>query len=1189
MLGGKLLGSFLGGPIGGAIGGLAGGLIGSLLFNRSKPLVPDAQIGTSAYGNFIPILYGSGRFAATTIWNTDINVKKHGAGIGKGQSTSSYDQSAAFAFCRGPARLLKIWLDGKLFYDATSENPVELTKYQFFMRAYSGTEDQQADPLIAMWVGTHVVPSLSVPTYRGLAYLLFQQVDLSHFGNRMPNVTASWATDYQEKIISTRLTFWQDDVSASTSEAGGLGQGSGVDWVSFRLYWVTADGAVRVFDLMSGQCINAVTFTELWSGFGAGVPTWLADMTFPVSAAGVCQGGNLYIVTPAVGANPSAVLTVDPNTLRVINNMPNRKLPGVNGMVPLQVVSLQEERPTDLLVLKDFFGYVSIINPQSGLQSDRYSVGRSGIDTTTVAVVGKQDTSLGIVEVWFLNSNFLFGPSDDLYISRVILGSDPSGAEAFTVSEATLHCSDFGVTVVHGSAMQAINGVYDAADDTLIISVGNVALGDYTGAAGTFPSRAIKWSPDFGVVWIAPKAAVWSNSTASYYSTESGIVGDGMSSNQYYVSQASSGRIEGPYTSDPYLPTHFILGYNSHLNALVAYAGSGGAFGTLYVIYLQRAAARDTPVAAIIQDLCNKAGLAPESVDVSGVTATTVGYSITEEKSFGAAISDLCHVFQIDMTESDYKLKFTQRGSSPVARITQQDLAPADADPSHYWEQTRALEQEMPLQINVKYVDPELDYQPGASYAKRIALPVPTVFSRRIKSIDLPVAARNVDARHIAESWLYTMWAERDIYKTALAQKYLYLDPTDNITVVLDNGDEIVARITTTDIGDDYSLKLELSSEDETTYEASSSPGALISFVPQIITQSGFVDLLQFNVPLLQDSDDLGGSQMRVYWAGGPTAPLASSASATLYESIDGSAWPVFGQADMFADWGTLVSSLGSTIAAFSTDYENTLTFKLALGSTSPVSCTYWDMMSGANPALVGSEIIQYQNAVENPDGTYTLSTLLRGRRGTEWAIGTHQTGERIIFLTFGEIQPGRMPLSLRGQTTLWKLVPAGRFIDSTPADSFAYRGYDLMPYAPVNAERTLSGSNLVISWIRRTRMGGLLVDGTDTAPLNEESEIYEVYLLDSAADLANFDPTVSATYRRAYLGLTSPTASYLAAHMAADGFDLTTGTIYAVIYQISAAVGRGFPGFHVLPAPGGGLTVGLEDGSGNWAGWTWG
>jgi hypothetical protein len=159
---------------------------------------------------------------------------------------------------------------------------------------------------------------------------------------------------------------------------------------------------------------------------------------------------------------------------------------------------------------------------------------------------------------------------------------------------------------------------------------------------------------------------------------------------------------------------------------------------------------------------------------------------------------------------------------------------------------------------------------------------------------------------------------------------------------------------------------------------------------------------------------------------------------------------------------------------------------------------------------------------------------------------------------------------------------------DNAQQESFAFHGRDLMPYAPVNARRSNSGSDGVLTWTRRTRIGGMLHDGTDSVPLSEASEAYEVYLLPSEAAAAGFDPTVPATYTRAFTGLTSPTLTYTAAQMATDGFTPATDTVYAAIYQISAVVGRGFSSLHVLP-PLGPLAVALEDGTGEWDGWTWG
>jgi hypothetical protein len=610
-----------------------------------------------------------------------------------------------------------------------------------------------------------------------------------------------------------------------------------------------------------------------------------------------------------------------------------------------------------------------------------------------------------------------------------------------------------------------------------------------------------------------------------------------------------------------------------------------------------RSAAR-RPVAAILLDLCVRAGLDAASVDVSQRDRLPrIGYAVRRgEVSYGSAIADLCHTYLIDMTESDYKLKFVPRGQDRRRNHQPRpnSAAPPAADPSHVvagQARGRAGAARCRSTSSTRIPTSTTSPAPPTPSASRIAGADPVQPPRQDASTCRSWSHTTNEARHIAERWLYTMWAERETYRTQTSQKYLWLDPTDNVAVAFDSGDQWhYVRVQTTDIGDNYAVALDLAAEDVTTYVISTlARGASISYVPQTITQTAGIDLLQFNVPLLQDSDDLGGTAMRIYYGGGPIAPLSNSTTATLYQSVDGASWPQFDtMATPFLDWGRTTMTLGDTVAAFATDYDNTLTFTLFSGSSSPVSCTYWDMMNGENPVLVGSEIIQFQTVRNNGDGTYTLSTLLRGRRGTEWACGSHRAGENVVFLKIGQIYGNRLPLSQKDANTLWKLVPTGRFIDSTPADSFAYRGYDLMPYAPVNAKRTLSGSNIVLTWIRRTRLGGLLMDGTDTVPLGEESEQYEVYFL-ASADASSFDPTQPSTYVRAYLGLTAPTLTYTAAQMTADSFDPAVSTIYAVIYQISAVVGRGFPGLHVLSAPGGGLTIGLEDGTGGWSGFIWG
>ena len=110
-------------------------------------------------------------------------------------------------------------------------------------------------------------------------------------------------------------------------------------------------------------------------------------------------------------------------------------------------------------------------------------------------------------------------------------------------------------------------------------------------------------------------------------------------------------------------------------------------------------------------------------------------------------------------------------------------------------------------------------------------------------------------------------------------------------------------------------------------------------------------------------------------------------------------------------------------------------------------------------------------------------------------------------------------------------------------------------PYAPLHlaGPRDGSANNLALAWVRRTRLGGALLDGTGAVPLAEAAEAYEVDIR-NAADTATLR-TITAT---------TPSASYTAAQQVADG--LTPGAPVRIrIFQISATVGRGIPGSALL------------------------
>lgn len=195
-----VVGTVLGGPIGGAIGATLGQVVDQqLLFapkGRQGPRLTDLRLQTSSYGTQIPRLYGSMRVAGTVIWSTDLKEARHYTGGGKGQpDTTTYSYSASFAVAlssRPIGSIGRIWADGNLLRGAGGDYKTELGA----MRVCNGQEDQPVDPLMGAANGAGLTPA-----YRGLAYVLFEDLQLADYGNRIPSLTFEVFADVQPPTV----------------------------------------------------------------------------------------------------------------------------------------------------------------------------------------------------------------------------------------------------------------------------------------------------------------------------------------------------------------------------------------------------------------------------------------------------------------------------------------------------------------------------------------------------------------------------------------------------------------------------------------------------------------------------------------------------------------------------------------------------------------------------------------------------------------------------------------------------------------------------------------------------------------------------------------------------------------------------------------------------------------------------
>lgn len=178
--------SSVGAAIGGPLGAVAGAALGAAVDQAAisalsparqvGPRIPELRLTGAAEGAALPCVFGRARVGGQVIWAARFREKRIEGRVGgsKGQKTTSYAYSLSFAVAvaEGPIDGIgRVWADGRVMDMAGVT-----------MRVHRGAEDQAPDPLIAAIEG-------EAPAYRGVAYVVFEDLPLEPFGNRPPQLS----------------------------------------------------------------------------------------------------------------------------------------------------------------------------------------------------------------------------------------------------------------------------------------------------------------------------------------------------------------------------------------------------------------------------------------------------------------------------------------------------------------------------------------------------------------------------------------------------------------------------------------------------------------------------------------------------------------------------------------------------------------------------------------------------------------------------------------------------------------------------------------------------------------------------------------------------------------------------------------------------------------------------------------
>lgn len=543
--------------------------------------------------------------------------------------------------------------------------------------------------------------------------------------------------------------------------------------------------------------------------------------------------------------------------------------------------------------------------------------------------------------------------------------------------------------------------------------------------------------------------------------------------------------------------------------------------------------AASKPTADVISDICTASGLLQTDYDVSGVDGEVGGLVEDSNVTARSVLSPLMDVKHLMAVESGGIINFSsikKESLLSVVTIKEGDLGAGI---------NRASESPVITAISSVFGAPEaiqIEYKvAGGDYKKesvRQKITSRTVPARSEKKFSSTVIFSDRDEPAIAaERLLVSEWIERVIYSFNLPYKYVRLDPGDVVHLPV-LGTNIHVRIRSIKYTTGEVIYLTGVEDRESLFE-SIKTGIADTAPIEDDKEKLSISMALLDIPALSDLDAETFGFYVSAWTGGQ-----HHVNSILYRSADdGGTW--FDIAPVLSNGSSGITTQSCDANLSSTwDMENEITVQMFAGELNSASDI--NTLSGANIGIAGSELFQWKKAELISAGTYKLSQLIRGARGTKSVA--HAAGERFVVLSSQLITLIGSDIGIKDTPIDYKIVREGEPIQEViESDELTISNGRLKPYPGCLAHTHRIADDQEIAWSPRSRFTGIMsVDDGMGEP--DGHYLIEVWL----------DNTLLRTIR-----IDAPLGIYTTAMRAHDGAQLTDILIYR-IFHVSALAGRG-------------------------------
>jgi len=1051
------------------------------------PRLDDLSVTVADYGTPLNYFYGLRRFEGVPIiWAEPLREVKRRRKT-KGGKYNEYTYYGSWAVAIAAHQIdaaTRILFDKHLVYDATGAGPISpfaLSKgfsIADHIRIYLGTEDQMPDPrMLADVESKHGAGSC--PAYRGVAYIVFDDIPLEKLGNRIPQITV-------EAVSTGSAAYPYESFPYAYNTPGNLT----IDPSGTYAMW--GGGNYEVWDLPTRTMLQSGSFPQTVTGDRMGI-----------SSAGIIYAAHNGILLQGEGGG--RIQTFDATTGAYLGAL------NTGGSYQQACVVIADGAGNDHLLT---FGW--------SYWSIQYHLNLSG------GIAAWEELSFGWKvtqyladahgDIWAVGAQW--GPfltATTMYLKRIVdtgvRPGSPSYAE-FTAPGAVGPQVDAAHHDGHFILQWNGSNLYLIDEDTLAI-VDDRAFG-YAWAGNNW----INHDPRQSSIWLG-------------------------------YTEVSLKDLSTIRTVDPldWKSETSVLGtvtYISSLNALLAGAG-GGAGAIITFRYLDRVSSNGVTLGSIADNIATRCRVPEENADFAALDQTIRGYNWTQ----GAGrdiLEPLFDAHDCDIAPHDFMIRGVKRGGASSGTIDVSQFVRGDSR----YTSTRAADRDLPRALTFSFADVDAEQQTNSVLVQR---PSVTVSSARELSINMTNLALTVDeARQLAERYMRRKWFGAGTIENAVTAQELALEPTDVKTLVLD-GINRTARLTAQTFSADGSIKAEWERDDPSIALLSGAAGAAMDGrVPSAMLVPGPTGGFVLDVPLAYDGEEQPSPFMIV--AAGPYATTTYWPGADFSMSDDNSldsydaGWASIPALDA-CTWGIATNALPESLP-WLPDYGSSLNVRMQSGELESVTDADFDASPSLNLALLqsadGWEYIRFRIATLEVDGSYTLTGLARGCRGTEQHIAGHVAGDRFLLVDASRSKR-TMSASEIGDTDYYKAVSHGREEDSAfGIIAVPFTAAAQKPYAPVHGSlsRDSGTGDWSIDAVRRTRIGGANLDGTDV-PLGETAESWSCDVI--------YEGAVIRTLTGSSLPLT-----YTAVQQEAD-LDFALTSLSVNLYQVSPALSlRGYP-----------------------------